>query len=95
MNTPTLLGNWKTFWNMKVTIVLIVIGALGTVNKGLIQGLEDLEIIRRVETFKCLSKNKPLISPDFSLFLVWFGLVWFYDISIIVSYLMPNPFSYT
>ena len=24
--------------------------------------------------------------------LVWFGLVWFYGISIIVGYLMPNPF---
>ena len=22
----------------------------------------------------------------------WFGLVWFYDISTIVGYLMPNPF---
>ena len=22
----------------------------------------------------------------------WFGLVWFYDISIIVGYLMPNQF---
>ena len=24
--------------------------------------------------------------------LVWFGLVWFYGISTIVGYLMPNPF---
>ena len=31
-------------WNMKVTIVPIVIGALGTVTKGLLKGLEDLEI---------------------------------------------------
>ena len=29
---------------MKVTIVPIVIGALGTVTKGLLKGLEDLEI---------------------------------------------------
>ena len=29
---------------MKVTVVPIVIGALGTVTKGLIQGLEDLKI---------------------------------------------------
>ena len=28
---------------MKVTIIPIVIGALGTVTKGLVQGLEDLE----------------------------------------------------
>ena len=29
---------------MKVTVILIVIGALGTVSKGLVQGLKDLEI---------------------------------------------------
>ena len=33
----------------KVTIIPIVIDALGTVNKRLIQGLKDLEIIGRVE----------------------------------------------
>ena len=26
--------------------------------------------------------------------LVWFGLIWFYGISTIVDYLMPNPFLY-
>ena len=31
---------------MKVTIVLIVIGALGTITKGLLKGLEDLEVWR-------------------------------------------------
>ena len=35
---------------MKVTIIPIVIGALGTVTKGLLQGLKDLEIRGRVET---------------------------------------------
>ena len=35
---------------MKVTIIPIVIGALGTVTKGLIKGLEDFEITGRVET---------------------------------------------
>ena len=34
---------------MKVTIIPVVIGALGTVIKGLVQGLEDLEIRGRVE----------------------------------------------
>ena len=29
---------------MKVTVITIVIGAFGTVTKGLVQGLEDLEI---------------------------------------------------
>ncbi len=35
---------------MKVTIVPIVIGALGTIPKGLLKGLEDLEVGGRVET---------------------------------------------
>ena len=37
---------------MKVTIILIVIGALGTVTKGLVHGLENLEITGRVDTFQ-------------------------------------------
>ena len=37
-------------WNMKVTIVPIVIGALGTITKGLLKGLEDMEFGGRVET---------------------------------------------
>ena len=40
----------KKLWNMKVTIILILIGALGTVTKGLVQGLEDLEMTGQVET---------------------------------------------
>ena len=35
---------------MKVTIVPIVIVAFGTVTKGLLKGLEDLEVDGRVET---------------------------------------------
>ena len=42
----------KKLWNMKVTIVSIVIGALGTVAKGLLKGLEDLEVGGRVETIQ-------------------------------------------
>ena len=37
---------------MKVTVITIVTGALGTVIKGLIIGLEDLEIRGRVDTIK-------------------------------------------
>ena len=39
-------------WNMKVKIIPIAIGALGTVTKGLVQALGDLEITGRVETFQ-------------------------------------------
>ena len=37
---------------MKVTIVPIVIGVLGTETKGLLKGIEDLEIGGRVETIQ-------------------------------------------
>ena len=37
---------------MTVTIVPIVIGALGTITEGLFKGLEDLEVGGRVETIK-------------------------------------------
>ena len=37
---------------VKVTVILIVIGALGTVTKILVQELEDLEIRGRVETIQ-------------------------------------------
>ena len=34
---------------MKVTIILIVIGAFGTVTKRLLKGMEDMEVGGRVE----------------------------------------------
>ena len=37
---------------MKVTIVPIVIGPLGTITKKLLKGLEDLEVSGRVETIQ-------------------------------------------
>ena len=37
---------------MKVTIAPIVIGGLGTITKGLLKGLEDLEVGGRVETIQ-------------------------------------------
>ena len=37
---------------MKVTIIPVVIGALGTIIKGLVQRLEEMEIIGRVETIQ-------------------------------------------
>ena len=42
----------KKLRNMKVMIILIVICTLRTVTKGLVQGLEDLEVTRRVETLQ-------------------------------------------
>ena len=45
-----LAGELKKLWNMKVKIVPIVIRAFGTITKGLLKGLEDLEVGGRVET---------------------------------------------
>ena len=40
---------------MKVTVVPVVISALGTVTKGLVQGLVDLKIIGRVEIIQTIA----------------------------------------
>ena len=42
----------KNLWNMKVMFIPIIISALGTVTKGLIKGLEDMEIKGRVENIQ-------------------------------------------
>ena len=51
---------------MKVTVIPIVIGALGTVTKGLVQGLEDLEIRGRVETIQttALLRSAKILKKD-------------------------------
>ena len=42
----------KKLWNRKVTIIPVVVGAFGTVTKGLLKGLEDLEVGGRVESIQ-------------------------------------------
>ena len=42
----------KKLWNMKMTIIPIVVGAFDIVTKGFIQELEDMEIRERVETIQ-------------------------------------------
>ena len=42
----------KKLWNVKVTIIPIVIGAFGIVTKRLLKGLEDLEVDGRVKTIQ-------------------------------------------
>ena len=42
----------KKLWNMKMAFIPIIIGALDTVTKGLIKGVEDFEIGGRVETIQ-------------------------------------------
>ena len=45
-------GELKKLWNIKITLILIVISVLDTVTKGLVQGLEGLEIRAQVETIQ-------------------------------------------
>ena len=42
----------KKLWKVKATIIPIVIGAFGTVTKGLLNGLEDLKVGGREETIQ-------------------------------------------
>ena len=39
----------KKLWNIKVTVIPVVVSALGTVTKELVQRLDDLEIRERVD----------------------------------------------
>ena len=48
----------KKLFNMKVAIIPIVIGAFGTVTKGLLKGLENLEVGGLVETIQTIALLK-------------------------------------
>ncbi len=50
-----LAREFKKLWNIIVTIAPIVIGALGTITKGLLKGLEDLEVGGLVETIQTVA----------------------------------------
>ena len=45
----------KKLWNMKVIIIPIVISSFGTVTKGLLKGLKNLEVGGRVEIIQTTS----------------------------------------
>ena len=45
----------KKLWNMKVSILPIVLGAFGTITKGLLKSLKDLEVDGRVETIQTIA----------------------------------------
>ena len=46
----------KKLWNMKLTVKPIIIGALGTITKGLVKGLEESEIRTRIEIIQTALK---------------------------------------
>ena len=45
-----LVRELKKLWNMKMTVIPILVGALGTIPKGVVKGLEDIEIREQLET---------------------------------------------
>ena len=51
-NYLNLARELKKLWNLKVTIIPIVIGAFSTVTKGLVAGLEELEITGRAKNIQ-------------------------------------------
>ena len=53
----------KKLWNMKVTVIPIVNGSLGPATKGLVQGLEEMEIRRRMEIIQtsALVRSAPIL----------------------------------
>ena len=53
----------KKLWNMKVTIVPIVIGCFDTVTKRLLKRLADLEVGGRVETIQTTALLKTARIP--------------------------------
>ena len=46
-----LAGVLKRLWNVKVTVIPVVVGQLGTISKGLERILLELEICERIETY--------------------------------------------
>ena len=60
-----LASELEKLWNMKVTIVLIVIGAFGTITKALLKDLEDFEVCGRVETIQttALLRSARILRP--------------------------------
>ena len=54
----------KKRWNMKVTVIPIVNGALGTIPKGLIKRMKDLKIERPEETLQTTALSVKLVRND-------------------------------
>ena len=57
----TLCKELKKRWNKRVTVIPIVIGALGTVTKELVKGLEDMEIKGQVDNIQSRALLKSAI----------------------------------
>ena len=54
MSTQILPENLKKLWNMNVTVILIINGALGIISKGLVKKQEEIKIRGRVKTIQTI-----------------------------------------
>ena len=52
----------RKLWNMRVTVIPIMIGALGTVPKGLETRLEESEIRGWIETIQTTAKTEKMMT---------------------------------
>ena len=66
----------KKMWNMQVTVISTVFGALGTVFKGLKKGLEELETIQTTALARILRKVMEIRRDLQSLRLHWKTIIW-------------------
>ena len=55
---PDLDREQKKLWNMNVTVIPIVNGALGTIPKGLVKGLEELETRGQVDAIQTTALSR-------------------------------------
>ena len=53
-------GRLRKLWNMKMTMIPIVVGVLKTAPKSLERGLEELEIRGKIETIQTMASTKIL-----------------------------------
>ena len=53
-----LVRELKKIWNKKVTVIPVVIDALGTIPKSLVKGPEELEIWRWAETIQTTEQSE-------------------------------------
>ena len=59
-NYLDLVRELKKLWDLKGTVIPIVIDAFGAVTKGLIKGLKDLEIRGQLETLRAIKSLRTL-----------------------------------
>ena len=55
------------------------------------RGFKNVNMLRKKRSKMSWERNISINLINFFFFFFWFGLVWFYGMSTIVGYIMPNP----